>query len=432
MHFRILGRRLWALAMAGAFASQMALADTKPQTDGKPVALAEALNLTLERNPTLATFPYRLRAADADRLQAALRPQPTLTLEAENLAGKAPADGVNGAELTLALSQVIELGGKRRERMAVASLARDDSRLAYEQARLDILGEAVSRYILLATLQEQVELAQRSLALTRQSESAARQRVRAGAAPQADLTRLTLASQQADIALQRAQVERDAASQQLAALWGEADVVDLVPVTALRPLPELPTLQAINAQLDQAPDLMRLANEARLQEAQMRLAKANGRRDVEITLGARHDRLTDDNTLVAGLSIPLNLRNPNRGNIARAQAQLAESEAQLNARRIELISALQALYRNLSLVREELALVEDSALPLARQLYRDIEKGYRVGRYSLLDLTSAQQEQIALEQQAIELAARFHQHRNEIERLTGLSLSLSGEQEIAQ
>jgi len=227
-------------------------------------------------------------------------------------------------------------------------------------------------------------------------------------------------------------VERDAASQQLAALWGEADVVDLVPVTALRPLPELPTLQAINAQLDQAPDLMRLANEARLQEAQMRLAKANGRRDVEITLGARHDRLTDDNTLVAGLSIPLNLRNPNRGNIARAQAQLAESEAQLNARRIELISALQALYRNLSLVREELALIEDSALPLARQLYRDIEKGYRVGRYSLLDLTSAQQEQIALEQQAIELAARFHQHRNEIERLTGLSLSLSGEQEIAQ
>ena len=164
----------------------------------------------------------------------------------------------------------------------------------------------------------------------------------------------------------------------------------------------------------------------------MRLARANGRRDVEITLGARHDRLTDDNTLVAGLSIPLNLRNPNRGNIARAQAQLAESEAQLNARRIELVAALQALYRNLSLVREELALVEDSALPLARQLYRDIEKGYRVGRYSLLDLTSARREQIALEQQAIELAARFHQRRNEIERLTGLSLSLSGEQEIAQ
>jgi len=433
MFYRLRGACLWAAAMAAVLVWQSAMATEPPETNtGQRISLQEVIAETLEKNPGLATFPYRLRAADAEKLQASLMPQPSLSVEAENLAGDEPADGINGAEITVALSQLIELGGKRRQRTQVASLSLDNTQLAYDQARLEVLGEAVRRYVMLAEAQERVALAERSLALARQSEAAARRRVNAGAAPQSDLTRLTLASRQASIALQRAQVKRDTASQQLAALWGEPGVADLLPTTALRPLPPLPPLADIKAQLEQAPDLLRLANETRLREAQIRLAQANGRRDLEVTLGARHDRLSDNNTLVAGFSLPLNLRNPNRGNIAQAQAELAESQAQKKARRIELEATLEALYRNLKLIREELSLVEDTALPLARQLYRDIEQGYRAGRYSLLDLTSAQQEQVALEERAIALAARFHQHRNEIERLTGMTLSNAGEQETAQ
>jgi cobalt-zinc-cadmium efflux system outer membrane protein len=97
-----------------------------------------------------------------------------------------------------------------------------------------------------------------------------------------------------------------------------------------------------------------------------------------------------------------------------------------------LVATLDTLYRSLNLLREELALIDESALPLARQLYADIQKGYRSGRYSLLELIDAQQEQLNLEYRAINLAAQFHLQRNELERLTGLPFSQADEQEISQ
>ncbi|KAF0809149.1 cobalt/zinc/cadmium efflux RND transporter outermembrane protein [Alcanivorax sp. S71-1-4] len=428
MQNRLRGWRLCAPALAVWLITGAAKAAPSPTDDTTLIALPAVLGRTLERNPDLATYPHRLRAADAAVLQAGLRPQAELSVEVENLAGDAPADGVNGAEITLALSQMIELGGKRQQRTDVASLALDSERLAYDQARLEVLGDAVRRYIALAAAQARVNLAERTQALAGQAEQAARRRVRAGAAPDSELTRLTLATRQAEIE-RRAEVERDAASQQLAALWGETDAAHLRPATGLRPLPDLPPLARIRAQLAQAPDLLRLASDTRLREAQARLAQAEGRRDVTVSLGARHARLSDENTLLLGVSTPLNLRNPNRGNVARAEAALAESQARLAARRIELTAALEALYRSLSLLREELALIDDTALPLARDLYRDIEAGYSAGRYSLLTLINARQEQLALEQRAIDLATRFHQQRNELERLTGLDFADAGAQE---
>lgn len=429
MQNRLRGWRLCAPALAVWLITSAANAAPSPTADTAPISLREVLGRTLEQHPGLAAYPHRLRAADAAVLQASLRPQAELSVEVENLAGDAPANGIKGAEITLALSQMIELGGKRRQRTEVASLALDNARLGYDQARLDVLGEAVRRYITLAEAQARVALAARTLALAEQAEQAASRRVRAGAAPAPELTQLTLAARQADIAHRRAEVERDNASQQLAALWGETGNAGLRPASGLRPLPALPPLTQIRAQLDQAPDLLRLASETRLHESRSRLAQAEGSRDVTVSVGARHARLSDDNTLLLGLSTPLNLRNPNRGNIARAEAELAESQARLGARRIELVAALEALYRSLLLIREELALIDDSALPLARTLYRDIEAGYSAGRYSLLTLLNAQQEQLALEQRSIELAARFHQQRNELERLTGLDFADAGAQE---
>jgi outer membrane protein, heavy metal efflux system len=424
------GWRLCAPALMVWLITGTAYAATSPTADTALISLREVLGKTLEQNPGLAAYPHRLRAADAAVLQAGLRPQTALSVEVENLAGDAPSDGINGAEITLALSQLIELGDKRRQRTDVASLALDSERQAFEQARLEVLGEAVRRYITLTETQARVALAGRTLALAGQAEQAARRRVRAGAAPDAELTRLTLATRQADIARRRAEVERDSASQQLAALWGDTGAAHLRPASALRPLPALPPLSQVRTRLEQAPDLLRLASETRLREARARLAQAEGSRDITVSVGARHARLSDENTLLLGFSTPLNLRNPNRGNIARTEAELAESRARLDARRIELVATLEALYRSLSLIREELALIDDDALPLARTLYRDIEAGYGAGRYSLLTLINAQQEQLALEQRAIDLAARFHQQRNELERLTGLDFAGTGAQEI--
>src|SRR5690554_2512483 len=107
---RLRGR--WCLALLALLSSQVA---AQPS-----LTLREALSRSLEHSPALAEFPYRQRAAEARALQASLSPNPELSLEVENLAGSGRFDGADSAEVTLALSQVIELGNKRRLREAVA------------------------------------------------------------------------------------------------------------------------------------------------------------------------------------------------------------------------------------------------------------------------------------------------------------------------
>lgn len=391
----------------------------------QPVSLTlrEALTRTLEQSPALAAYPFRLRAADAAAFQAEVRPSPTVGLELENLALNSGGDRFEDTEITVTLSQMVELGGKRQQRLAVAALALEGERLAYASARQEVLGETVRRYLDLAEAEARLAAAKRTLDIAREAEQAVRQRVRAGAASDTDLARLRLARQQADIRLRRSEMERNTCGQQLAALWGDTNAGALRAASGLWPLPALPPVEQVRAKLEHSPQLLQLVSQTRLREAQARLAEAEGRRDVTVSLGARHARRTDDNSLLLGIAAPLNLRNPNRGNIARAEAELAESEALARARRIELLAELEALYQSLTLIREELTLIDTEALPLARSLYREVDAGYRAGRYSLLALISAQQEQLALEETAIALAARFHQQRNELERLTGFDLA---------
>lgn len=428
MHYLPRGRALIVVALLGGM--ELVPARAAGPVDAQTVSLADAVSRTLEKNPALAAFPYRLRAADAEVTQASLRPSPALSLEIENLAGDAPADGIKAAEVTLALSQIIELGGKRHQRTSVASAALNSAGIAYEQARLDVLGEAVSRYVALAQAHSRLALSKQTLTLAQQAEQAAQRRVNAGAAPSSELMRLTLSRQQAEIDLRRAELLLQSASQRLAALWGESDQDSLLPASSLTPLPSLPSLAEIRTRLEHTPTLLAMASETRLREAQLRLAEANSSRDLTVSVGARHDRLSDSNSLLVGLSMPLNLRNPNRGNEASARAALAESEAIMQARQTELVAVLSEQYRALLMTQEEYELVESRALPLARQLYEDIEVGYRAGRYSLLELITARQERLTLEQRAIELAGRFHLQRNELERLTGQPFSAAGAQEI--
>ena len=102
-----------------------------------PLNLTQAIELALKQNPDLAVFEWDERIAEARRLQAGLRINPELSFEIEDLRfsdepksittlgnEREIEDGASGgleyAEFTISLSQIIELGGKRLKRIQVA------------------------------------------------------------------------------------------------------------------------------------------------------------------------------------------------------------------------------------------------------------------------------------------------------------------------
>ncbi len=78
------------------------------------------------------------------------------SVELENALGSGDFNGFDAAEGTFALSQVIELGGKRDARGAAAQSGRELLAVERQVAQLDVLAEVTRRFIAVAAAQEQL------------------------------------------------------------------------------------------------------------------------------------------------------------------------------------------------------------------------------------------------------------------------------------
>ena len=111
------------------------------------LALTDALSLALLHNPELISFAWQIRASEVQTLRAGLRLNPNFDVEIEDFAGSGDRNSFNQAQTTLALSQLIELGGKRMKRRALASTQRDLVAWDYETKRLDVLANVTAAFI---------------------------------------------------------------------------------------------------------------------------------------------------------------------------------------------------------------------------------------------------------------------------------------------
>lgn len=80
------------------------------------------------------------------------------------------------------------------------------------------------------------------------------------------------------------------------------------------------------------------------------------------------------------------------------------------------------LYQELLASRGRFEALRADAIPQAEQALQQTQLGYERGRFSYLELVTAQQEVLELRAAIIDAAAETHRVRAEIERLTGEAL----------
>jgi len=98
-----MNRLLAALVAAVPYAFS-AQAQTPPPPEAQsPLTLSRALDLAGASAPALDAASAGLRAAEAVRSVAGLRPNPTINIEAENVAGTGPYSGTKSMEATTSL-----------------------------------------------------------------------------------------------------------------------------------------------------------------------------------------------------------------------------------------------------------------------------------------------------------------------------------------
>lgn len=405
----------------------LSLADTlsKVDHDSRPFAepagilvLPQALALALTQNPELAAFSWETRAREAATLQARLFPNPTFGANAANFGNKS-IRGFDGDVVTLQLSQLIELGGKRAARTEAAALTQELANWDYETKRVDVLTQVSQTFIEVLTAQKRLALTQQTQDLADQVAAAASARVQAGKVSPVEETKARVVRASVRIELMRAQREQEAARKRLAASWGstaprfEAVAGDL---DTIRPPP---SLESLLQRLASNPDLARWTTEITQRQALIAVEKSRAIPDVTATLGASKYLMPDDYALVVGVSMPLPVFNRNQGGILEAERRLTKAEEDRYSAEVRITTVLNTVYQRLAAAHAEVAALRQEVLPGAQSAYDAARTGYRLGKFGFLDVLDAQRTLFGAKAQHLRALADYHQALAEVERLIG-------------
>ena len=380
------------------------------------LTLEQALARVFERNPELGVSELEIQAASARIEQAGRKPNPEFTAEAENLTTPWVGPGVfRYSENSLQFSQRLELGGKRELRVQAAEKDFAVASVQLEVKKRGMIFEASRAFTDVLAEQERFANQQALTRLAQQSHATVTVRVAAGKVSPVEQTR-------AAVARAAAQLEEDkrlrallAAKERLAALWG-GTYQDIQAVQGTFAIPDAASGD-VDLCMENNPDLKLAAAAVNSRDAALALELGLRKPDLTVSAGFRYLNLESAPVWVAGISIPLPIRDKRQGAIAEARIRLDQSRLaeQALARRLRAGVAQARQDREIALA--EVKSLMESTLPGAREAAEAVEEGYRLGKFDYLNVLDAQRTYAELQGRFIEAVVSGLHATLEIQRL---------------
>lgn len=415
-------------ALGGELPSYEAPRDPSAAVEGSvaqpvgAVSLRDALGAALLGSPDLAKFSFERRAAEARALQARALPNPEVETEVEDFAGRGSRSGFRGSQTTLRLWQLVELGGKRGQRMLAASLESDLSAWDYEVARLAVLTDVTKAFLLVLSLQERAHLADESLGVAETAVRSVDASVRTGAVSPVEAARARVAKERAATERSRVGRELDAARAQLAAsLGGHGARFERVDGD-LEEIDSPPALEALLDELADNPDIARWGTEIARRRALLDLERARMTPDVTLSLGGRFYADDDSAGAVGSVSVPLPLFDRNRGNVLAAHQELNAASAEKRRSEVRARAELEAAYQALRSAYDTVRAIDERVLPQAQEAFDGAQRAYASGLFRYVEVLDAQRTLFEVKAEHIDALVAYHTARADAERLIGAPL----------
>lgn len=394
----------------GAIMATALLAISAPAL-AEPITLEQAVARALAATPQRVADQAAVDAARGARNQAAVRPNPVITVEAEDALGTGPFSALNQAQFTGSYSQTIERGGKRQARVALAEREIGVAEAVGDVNRLTIAADTQRAFIDVLIADAQLQIATGRLEIERGLQAEAVRRVRGYKDPLFVETAAERRVIEAEVAVEQIRSKRNAAVALLASFWG-GDPKNLEPQGDLLAitydglaLAEADTVLA-EAELDRA-------------RAAIALERSRVAQDYTWSAGGRLLRETGDVALVASITIPLGRNNRNEGNIARAEAERRRLEAQVQVDRQNRLRRLSNLIANAEAARQRATRLVIEVYPLNTRTLEQVREGYNRGGFTFQNVQDAADATIATQNEWLEAITEYRDLLTEIDRLTG-------------
>lgn len=364
------------------------------------LSLAAAKQIAFQRNWDLLAAKSGVDAAEAQLLVVKEFPNPTLSWNTYKIGTHENATALGNSlvernyDTIAAVSQLIEIGGKRRNRQAAARAGVLGAKARFLDAKRSLDQGVTKAYVAALLALDNARILTESAGYMQHEREIAEARFQAGDLAESDLKQIQIAAEQYELQARSAEAAAVQARIGVEILLGinkPAGNLQLAgSLDSLRV--EIPAEPPANAS-SQRPDVLAAESDRRAAEENLKLQKAMRVPDPTISLGYEHNPPAGgppEDTLNFGVSFPLPLWNLNRGNINAAKAALDQSSLALDKIRAQAaadVANAETEYREAS---ERLKRYREQIRPQSAAARDSVAYKYEKGGATLVDLLEAE------------------------------------------
>lgn len=406
------------------------------------LSLEQAIARALAEEPSLRAARKEIDVARGMRVQAGLRPNPTLTFEQrEEPAGR---DNLTMVSVEWPLDLFRRTGRTKVADMEVAA-----TELTVSDRERRLAGDVRARYGAVAAAVRELAILDELVAASTRQRDLLRARVEEGASPplELDLVDVELQRLRADQLLQVGKTE--AALFELKRLLGLPPATPLVLRDTLErivqrdaaarpfvPTPASTSTSAPTPVVEQRADVREGRARVEVANARVERAEREGRVDVAAygtymrmdsgfpqfgtTASGAVERVRDVFQYVAGgVRINLPIRNRNQGEVAAARAARDGAEAHTEALRLSAATEIAVARAQDERAQDAVAVYTDAARTLARQNLTVVRESYELGRSTIFDVLAEQRRYLDLERAYVSALRAAYESRTALTVATG-------------
>jgi len=351
--------------------------------------LNTVIELALEHNPTMAGAQGYMQQSRGQQVAAGAYLNPSISGSAGRGSIRDPSTGVSITERTVTVEQPLEWQGKRRARQQAADAGAAGAGAAMDETRLNVVAEVKVAFYHVLFAQRDAELTSQNLTMVEEVLRTVKARVAAGDATLFETMKATVEVQKATKEVARAQnalvVVRAKLDMVTAGTLGRQFSIQ----GDFEPLQQGLDPEALAARaMEQHPTLRRLTK--LVEQAQFSATLERESRIPNVTVHGNYHREAGDESITAGLSVPLPLWYQRQGEIESALGARHRAEAERLRAQNELTQAITQHVQDVRTANEQLQVFETGLLKQAEQTLRVARISFQEGAASLLDLLDSQ------------------------------------------
>lgn len=392
------------------------------RANDKHLTIEDAVEIAINNNPMIKSKRRNVEAATGRIRQAHLLPNPEINLLAEEI----PTEeiGLNQSQNMISLSQKLEIGGKRRLRTEVAIKEKGILELDLQIMIMNITAQTKKAFFDVITAQDELNLAKKNVEIAMSLKNLSDKRFEAGDIAKLGVLKAGVELSNAKTNVVEAERNMFNATKRLQTSMGTigTPLQKLVPI----PVTDVPLLKLEKLEellIENYPALQAQKNIIDLSLLKVKEAKRKRIPDIDFSVGYKRLSATDDDTIQAGITLPLPFFNRNQGNIIEARALSYKAKDDETAVRYELLLQLDNAFSLYAATRELVRSFVDTIIPQAKESLKIAKQGYEHGEFDYMDVLDAQRTLATTNVSYLKILNELFSSITEIEKLVGVKIS---------